>query len=162
MKKLPNKLSKLILVALEDLEKVESMTEKYRLRMNVWYSPDFGRGGKCNVCFAGSVMAMRLNAHEKRPRYPFSNDICPDGFSENNRSKLMALNQIRCGDIYDTLFDFHWTAPWFSTWKISHLENIYSDKERVDLCTASDDPGEREEWKLYMQDIAGVLAAEGY
>ena len=50
---LPSKLSDVILIALEDLEKAEKSKE-YEIDMDDWYKPN----GVCKVCFAGAVMAQ--------------------------------------------------------------------------------------------------------
>ena len=56
MKKLPNKPSELLKVALTDLELVEG-DSKYRVDMRNWHTPQYDK--TCEVCLAGSVMAKR-------------------------------------------------------------------------------------------------------
>lgn len=86
-KKLPKKASDLILLALEDLRKVERST-KYEVDMGSWHSPN----GKCAVCFAGSVMAYSLNANIKRTYEP-------DNFDEYTENRLFAIDAFREGYI---------------------------------------------------------------
>jgi len=57
---LPDKLSDIILIALEDLRKVER-SKKYKVYMGVWHSPN----GVCSVCFAGAVMSQCEGANSK-------------------------------------------------------------------------------------------------
>lgn len=72
MKKLPNKLSELIRLAMKDLELVEN-DEKYKVDMDMgsWHFPWFSEEAEhfdvddevevCNVCLAGAVMAKTLD-----------------------------------------------------------------------------------------------------
>ena len=87
-RELPDRLSDLILVALEDLEKVEA-SSRYEIRMDIWHLPctDY-----CGVCLAGSVMAFSLGADPAVL-------IQPHDFPPSINAKLCALNSVRAGDI---------------------------------------------------------------
>jgi hypothetical protein len=89
MKKLPEKMSDLIDVALEDLAKVEA-SEKYIVEMGTWHEPGEPMEA-CEVCFAGGVMAMSLNADPE-------DLLSPDDFKLDIANKLSALNELRMGD----------------------------------------------------------------
>lgn len=82
---LPDKLSELILVALEDLEKAEKHPD-YHVDMGLWHCPN----GRCSVCFAGSVMAFGLGVSHNSRAYP-------SDFSPQVGDKLSKLNYIRAG-----------------------------------------------------------------
>lgn len=92
--KLPDKPSALIRVALEDLEKCEK-DPRYEINMGRWHErtltdEDNPDSAKCAVCFAGVVVANRLG-------------LTPDetfrfkAFDYETRSKLLALDEFRCG-----------------------------------------------------------------
>jgi len=88
---LPDLPSDLILVALEDLEKVEQ-SPKYMIQMDDWHVPSTDDQGKdvCEVCLAGAVMAMRLGADPE-------DDALPEDYGGTLQNKLGALNNFREG-----------------------------------------------------------------
>jgi hypothetical protein len=97
--KLPKKPSKLIRLALRDLEKTE-VDSNYCVYMPVWHQPD-GRSGVCYVCFAGAVMAKRF-------KLPPDIDVSPAsitrlGFTFEDRYRLQALNLFRTGSVAEAL-----------------------------------------------------------
>jgi len=92
---LPNKLSALLRIAVEDAQKIEK-TPGYVLDMSVWHSP---ANGPCAVCLAGSVMALRLRA-------PVADTVDPEDYvtvsvhdedDEDNstRNALWAIDSMR-------------------------------------------------------------------
>lgn len=83
---LPNKLSDLIEVALEDLEKVEK-DKRYTVDMQFWHTPTDNFTG-CSVCLAGAVIAKSLNV-------PIQELSSLDKFKISIRRKLVALDQVR-------------------------------------------------------------------
>lgn len=85
---LPDKLSDLIEVALNDLELVEK-DPRYKIRMDKWHSPQVD--GKCHVCMAGAVMAMTLQQPVGRMMIPTHFDYLNVG------RKLHALDLARAG-----------------------------------------------------------------
>lgn len=88
-KKLPDKPSDLIDLALADLEKAEK-SDDYIIEMNVWHKPN--DDGKCLVCLAGAVMAFSLN-FDREMKYVLAN------MPKNNQHKMSALNHFRYGAI---------------------------------------------------------------
>ena len=94
VKALPDKPSALIRLALRDLEKVER-SRSYKVDMGSWHMPEVKW---CRVCFAGSVMAMSLNAERARFLGP------PDFPKEAH--KLDALDRFRSGSVRYGLEDF--------------------------------------------------------
>lgn len=91
-KALPDKPSELIRLALSDLKKVEA-SSAYGIKMSTWHEPEVTEEGtKCYVCFAGSVMAMSLEADPGKM-------IDPSVFVSDIRYKLLALNHFRLGDV---------------------------------------------------------------
>lgn len=94
---LPKVMSKLIDIAIDDLEKVEK-DKCYVVNMSDWHSPEigqFGDDGHCSVCFAGSVMAMSLGVCMIKTRAPEHDEL------RGNAQQLLAINDLREGDIDD-------------------------------------------------------------
>lgn len=92
-KSLPNKPSELIALALHDLELAEK-SDDYDINMYCWHAPD-SRSRKCSVCLAGAVLAFSLGY----PKYsPWDEDK-----PMREKSKMFALDRLRCGSIYDGL-----------------------------------------------------------
>lgn len=101
-KKLPNKPSELIRVALDDLRKVER-SPLYRVDMGEYHTPN----GKCAVCFAGAVMAKSLGT-------PPSQMAWPETFGAATAKKLEALNALRTGWVESALDELDlkaWNGP---------------------------------------------------
>lgn len=85
---LPDQPSKLLELALNDLEQVEN-DPRYDINMGQWHNP---HETACSVCLAGAVMAGTLGA---APGEEFS----PEDFEQSNDAwKLYALDSARCGD----------------------------------------------------------------
>ncbi len=90
MKKLPNKLSSLIDVALNDLVLAEK-SKDYNVDMDVFHIP---RGDNtCSVCLAGQVMAFSLKAKKGA-------HVDPDEMGENT-NHLYAIDNLRLGFVGD-------------------------------------------------------------
>lgn len=102
--KLPKVMSKLIRIALKDLQKAEK-AENVFVDMSEWFEPtkiqcQVEVTGKilhetpaCVVCAAGSVMAFTLGKLGKT-----KHSLEPYNFPENG-SQLLAINDLRCGDV---------------------------------------------------------------
>lgn len=88
--KLPNKLSALLRIAVEDAQAIEK-TRGYVLAMDTWHLAAGGRR-KCAVCMAGSVMAKHLGASRK-------DSLHPCDFPEYE-SLLLAINEMRVGSFH--------------------------------------------------------------
>lgn len=54
---LPNTLSGLLELAVQDAQKCEALPELYRLDMGQWHTPE---AGVCVICMAGAVIAQTL------------------------------------------------------------------------------------------------------
>ena len=93
MKELPNKLSDLLEVALEDLGKCEK-DERYFIDMGDWHEPF--HGGRCSVCMTGAVMAKSLDVRSSIQAYPSSFDV-------DTMNKLLAINDIVFGSIWKAI-----------------------------------------------------------
>lgn len=91
MKRLPNKPSKLLEVALADLRKCEKSPD-YDIKMGVWHEPPSLNHSTCQVCLAGAVMAKSLKICRTKCAYPTD-----DNFNETIERKLRALNAFRVG-----------------------------------------------------------------
>jgi hypothetical protein len=142
MTKLSENPSELILIALEDLERCEA-DPRYEVDMGVWHENILN--SKCEVCAAGAVMAQRLDVG-------INCSIEPVNFNDDIRDKLFAINYLRRGKLHLAFGFLDLDLP-------DHLEIFYQiDIEYLDDLSYAN----RAEWKLHMQDLAGVLAAEGY
>lgn len=98
MKKLPDKPSELIRVAMGDLRKIEQ-DKRYRVRMEEWHSGITEDHGRCTVCLAGSVMAKTLDA-------PIADDLDPSAFDDSHTMvRLRALDDFRNGLIHQGLLE---------------------------------------------------------
>lgn len=105
-KKLPRKPSALILIALDDLKKVERLPDIYKIDMGTWHEPDMTlrSTGKCSVCFAGAVMAQELGCEPIQ--------ICTPGkFPPDTDAKLNALNFLRSGDAEEAISYLDFKTP---------------------------------------------------
>lgn len=92
---LPDKPSALIIMALEDLEKVEK-DPRYVVDMDhLWHGPvyeNLADNAICSVCLAGAVMSAGMGTG--------SNDFCsPENFNEEIGFKLMTINELRKGAV---------------------------------------------------------------
>jgi hypothetical protein len=87
--------SELILLALEDLEKVEGLPGVYRIDMSSWHYP---RGDACYVCLAGAALA---GSYGMDPEEDFTVSL----FGDNVEARCGALNSFRCGLIWEGLDD---------------------------------------------------------
>jgi len=85
MKTLPKQPSKLLRLALNDLEKAEQH-EDYKVSMNAFHEPN---EGKCIVCLAGCVMAFSLGADKTHLTYP--------RYFDGSESQLNALSAFAGG-----------------------------------------------------------------
>ncbi len=87
-KRLPNKLSALLRLAVKDAQAVAKL-KSYRLNMQQWHNPA-GTSGKCEVCMAGAVMVKELHA-------PRDKAITPDDYETSVYLKLDAIDDMRIG-----------------------------------------------------------------
>lgn len=85
--------SRVIEIALEDLETVEQMTQQYEVIMHVYHVPNHG---KCAVCMAGCVMANTYNVDSTESWEPHS-------FPSDIRNRLKAIDKFRMGFVLSGL-----------------------------------------------------------
>lgn len=133
-KRLPRKLSRLILVALEDLEKVER-SKRYVVDMKLFHVPI---DGVCHVCFAGGVMAMRLGCSPQT----FQSEAFEEMDIETAR-KLFALNYARTGKFQ------------FAAGELGFSYEVIPDS---DITPYESNPAQ---FKADMRSAAAMLAARG-
>lgn len=135
-KKLPDKPSELLLLALHDLERAE-MSPRYMIDMDQWHSPN----GACSVCLAGSVMAATLGVSERLEMHPddFDNDTC---------QKLCAVDSLRKGFIGDALVEMG-------------LDDVAAPELMREEWFVSDYDWDRDGFYEDMLSIVGILQAEG-
>lgn len=136
--KLPNRPSDLIMLALKDLEKVEKLKNEYKVDMLFWHSYDDWRK-KCNVCFAGAVMAMESNA-------PKNLSLGANDFGYDDHRKFVALDFFRTGSIGEGL-------------EYMGGIDVLERHKGVDVTPYSRDP---DLFKAEMRGIARGLKKNGY
>lgn len=90
MSKLPDTLSELLSVALDDLEATER-DPRYVIDMDDWHCPE---AGKCAVCLAGAVMAKTFDADPERY-------LVPGEVTGDDSRELRALDALRGGYVQD-------------------------------------------------------------
>lgn len=153
---LPKKLSDCILIALEDLEAVER-NPNIQVDMEEWCEVR-GRGTSftCHACFAGSAMVQRGLKKTPYDIKNLSTHFDPHNFSENAEIRLYALNEVRIGDVARALRTISSES---GDARINKFEGLFRN-----FCLGSKNTYKKnpEGWKLAMQDIAGILAAEGF
>lgn len=90
--KLPDKMSELLKVAVDDLEQIEK-DPNYRINMAQWHAPT---GDKCEVCLAGATLATR-----GIPRDVEIDPSTPINSAEGIKvyDKLCAINSLRTGSV---------------------------------------------------------------
>lgn len=89
MKQLPDKLSDLMRLALDDLTKVEA-DPRYKVDMRQWFK---WKDYVCHVCFAGAVMAQTMEE-------PITGISAPQYYPYDISRKLRALDLIRVGNVF--------------------------------------------------------------
>ena len=96
---LPNKLSGVIMIALEDLRIVEK-SKKYEVDMSEWHSMrpyNDPNNPICFVCFAGAIISQS-------PGVDIDRCVSPSSFKEPDNHKLRCLNYLRCYE-FEATFD---------------------------------------------------------
>jgi hypothetical protein len=87
---LPNKLSALLRVAVEDVQKCEA-DPRFELEMGMWVVGDVGpTSERCSVCMAGAVMVQRLGVATDSNSHP-------EDVPEAERH-LLAIDHMRLGN----------------------------------------------------------------
>lgn len=130
--KLPDKSSKLLLLALRDLELIER-DPNYKVNMGVFHDSVFKTGSKCSVCLAGSVIAKTLKCPKE-----FGANITPDAYPFHIWGKLYLLDNMRQG-IFEQLG--------FNEFDLAISEASHNDRQL---------------WKQHMYDMVSILEAEGF
>jgi len=100
MKRLPDKMSDLLKLALGDEAKAER-SPKYTMDMDQWHEPEWEWDSdsnndvmvNCNVCFAGAVISFTLGGE-------WGKNLSPEDYMNGNVQKLHALDKLRRGNIY--------------------------------------------------------------
>lgn len=89
---LPDKLSDLLDMALDDLREIEK-DGRYIVNMHYWHVAVHPREDttKCYVCLAGAVLARKMN-------HPMVS-LHPDGELPENEHKLQAIDHLREGNV---------------------------------------------------------------
>lgn len=118
----PEKLYQAILIALKDLEAVEK-DYRYNVNMNLTYHSPTSFGLKCNVCFAGSIMAKTLDC-------PINEVVHPSYFKDQKwNHTFKALDSIRSYDLESAIMEFYQE----SCYEIINKHKLYNFNLRKDL-----------------------------
>ena len=111
--KLPDKPSKLIKIAVRDMEKC-MRDSRYEIDMRVWHGPGFT--GKCKVCLAGSVLA-------KTVKLPIAIDYCTTRLDDNIDNKLALLDEFRKG-YFDSIGRNDLTNAFSCQWDANNPQEV--------------------------------------
>ncbi len=86
-------------IALEDLKKCADDYTRFTINMNLYYE---NRGGYCQVCAAGAVIAQRFK--------PSRRLMCPSDFEPRISTRLRAIDYLRRGALSDAWSTLHGTS----------------------------------------------------
>lgn len=126
--KLPHKPSKLLSIAIADLEAVKK-DKRYVINMGRWHSPFHSkRGIVCHVCLAGSVMAKSLKTD-------YNTEVEIEDFDPKTKTLLNAIDHFRCGSILSALasIDRTFATNYADKWQLSWYKGDFKiiDSGRV-------------------------------
>lgn len=150
--KLPNKVSELIRVAVADAKKVEK-NPNYQFNMSVWHNPQTAydlltdritKTGKCEVCFAGSVIACTLKT---KPTI----EISPQDFDFDTDKKLALLDEIRCGNIALITNDIDLEDNFYYLKPIIGKINLTVEKVNELISSKYDENNGKAPWSTYLR-----------
>lgn len=129
--KLPDTLSALLRLAVQDAQACEAQPERYTLDMGVWVEPV---RDTCHVCMAGAVMVMSCNVEDTRFQSPCS-------MHPETGSKLLAIDMLRTGRLFRA-------AEYLGIDTVQHE----ADLDRVGrlIWRARIGPGGRADWDTYL------------
>ena len=150
-KKLPQKLSDILELALEDLNQVER-DPNYYVSMGVWHTPStVGFGDKerevCMVCLAGSLLAKSV----KIPLQITYTEMDTDRYVQNN---MRAIDNARVGDFQNALYSMGVSAE-----NVSKFEKKFYSQIKTPLVEYERDS---KEFKKNMKEAIEFLREEGY
>jgi hypothetical protein len=162
---LPDNPSELLIVAMEDLEKIENLNtiEEVKINMVKWFDEN-PFTGDCKVCHAGAViydLIKEKNTITDDDYYCLVRPSCFDGDTER---KLYAINSARLGNI-NCFFNYLGIEnPWINK-DGSHLIGCGMDeKELAPDYYSHRKYDSKEDWEVYKNWIVsfiGILQAEG-
>lgn len=142
--KLPDTLSGLIYTAVTDVMKAER-DPRYTINMLSWHENHFG---KCEVCFAGAVIAFTLKAMSNQ-------NIIPSDLSPEVAQKIRALDMLRSGDVVGALFTTKTSKDVCEAHEmIKKLPFLRREIPKYDA--------DHEAFKIEMLQMANELAAAGF
>lgn len=136
MKRLPNKPSKLLKLALKDLEKCEK-DSRYTIDMNVFHLPN---KNKCRVCLAGAMLAKSVGYNPQKDTFAVRKEKI------HIIDKVFAINRLRRG-VVSLAFLFFTGIPGDIT-KFNRQMPEYSDNPQL--------------FKKHVLELAEDLEKAGY
>src|SRR4029079_17076585 len=89
---LPEKISDLLDLALNDLTYCEQHRDLYRVHMHFWHMAKDDESPRCQVCLAGAVIAKTLETLPEE-------EVRPNHFCKSINNKLSALDSLRQGHV---------------------------------------------------------------
>lgn len=155
---LPDKPSELLILAMTDLEACEN-DPNYRINMDHWCNyEDTNNGRVCEVCLAGAFLAKSTKYLPMQPNVTNVTASYRDHMLEANgkipvkiKDKMSAIDEFRCGYLVNGL-----------NWLDIPVPDSIPDSFNISYFTLSNmSRNKREEWKLHMCTIIGILKAEG-
>lgn len=150
--KLPSKLSDAVIMAVDDLVKVER-SKLYEVNMMSWHYAGLP-GRACQVCLAGAVLA-------KEGGVPPEKSVELDEFTEDTiLAKIEALDYIREGDVLRALNQYYdYDYPIYPDDDPEKLDAIYDLDDKYRLMPSYDEnPGK---FKRTLRKLARDLAELG-
>jgi hypothetical protein len=162
MKKLPNKLSALLRLAVSDAQKCEA-DPRYELDMGRWHEPITWEGNdgkdRCAVCMAGAILAQTF---ELLP----SEEASPDGimgidgeldttFDMHTQQTLVLVDSMRRGNLYHEIRNGY-------VWGVTadHLPALREFDKVINFYFHDNGDDCRVEWSTYLKG-ADLLEAAG-
>ena len=143
-------LHELLEIAIQDFQKI-LLHDDYQPNMNNWHLGSGASHGRCEVCLAGSVIAMSLNMPAKKT-------YSPSDFNEDIGRRLEALNELRLGYIagaYSALTDRR-----KDYWKALELSQKWNDRIPDEIKHAKTRE-QATELATYLQEMLIDLKAAG-
>lgn len=160
-RELPDEPSKLIRVALRDLEKCEN-DFRYRVDMSFWHNAS-EETGVCSVCLAGATLAKTMGAPPGETVSVFLG-----GTNPGIMTKLLFLDSCRPDD-YDPEYD---TSSAYSLLMSEEFTDLTGEplpddiaekyREKMSQIAPVNYLEHREEWFLFMHWFADLFEEEGY
>ena len=151
---LPNKLSALLRLAVQDAQKCER-DPRYELNMGAWHVLEDG-DATCQVCMAGAVMAQTL-------QYPIDRRVTWSDASHMDNT-MHAIDNMRTGDFVSAAASLSVRPTTEQTRSLRRARGLVCEfYEAEDYTPHEEDPSDhygRADWETYLE-CADILEGAG-